>query len=1272
MVVGQLEIQLLANMARLQSDMDKAKRTVGNAVGNINKVLGAIGVGISVDFLLGLAQKANEYSKSLAALSTQISGATNQINELDAASRNLSVQFGTSAIKQSAGFYEILSAGITDTTQATALLTEANRLAIGGNADLMVSVDGLTSIVKGYGSAAGTASEIADTLFTASLAGKLSIQELSQNIGKVIPLATTMGVSLEEVTAAISALTLGGISAKESVTGMRAIFAAVAKPTSQAAELAKQLGLEFNSAAIQANGFAKFLEDVKAKTKGSSDQMAILFGGVESLVPALALTGNAGVEFSNILGQMANKAGATEEAFNKMAASPGFKWDQFMATMSNIAITLGDVLANILTPAAEMAAKALNKLFGFSDATGVEKQIQLVGQLAEKVESMSNRRSIPIVGGLLFDKKEFDLLQHQLETAKSDLDSMQKAQQSVSVVQKQSTVEVIKNTVELEKNNSVVTKAVRVAETRNKEFNTELYLLRQYESEAKRARDITDSVATEQEIYNQKLDELNRLKPYLTVETYERALQKLNGTTEQTVDVTRTTVNEIDQLWVQAGRNIQSTLANSIFNFFDDGLKGMLKNVISTVGRIASEFAALRIAQGVGLSAMFAVPGSASAAGVGGTGMNALNIASLGSNAMSFMRGGFGIPAALSSVGGMLPGAAGSFFGAMGGTGAAAAEGASALWGASGLTGANAMGAAAGSAMAAAAGPLLAAFAATQLFKSFAGDKRLGGGFGKALNFVGDIPILGDFIPVVPLVNALFGRGPLKQRETKFIGEIGSAGQLDFGELVTNFKAKGGLFRSDKNDFAKVDLISGLASTDNNKALGAFTDSLIPYAKQLAAQINESIGSVNVGLRSVADTLNLSLDPLDNFRHSINLVSESGKALTDEQISEEIEAITESMARTLLPTVDQFSKYGENAVQTISRLGAEFSSLTQAAQNLGASVDYAKQLIGSLSIEARTAFLDNYGGTEKLLADSSSFGQLFLTEAERMAPAIKFVEDGLTSLGFSANITKDEFKQLVQTLLQSASESDQAKGVLLLQNNALFASVADYKNSIQEVTAKTEDLTEAQQDYIDSVNRTIRAMQLDSAANQIALINQEIDKLVSFADSLKSTVEQISPQSLDSARQQIVQATQSAKEGKVTDISAALATLSKQSTSGFTDSFSFARSKAQSVALIDQLSQAISGAIAFKQASIADDLRVAANRSRVPAFASGGHHRGGLRIVGERGPELERTGPSSITSNSDLKKSIGNDELLEELKKLNKTLDAVTQSGTVLRTRSVA
>ena len=81
-----------------------------------------------------------------------------------------------------------------------------------------------------------------------------------------------------------------------------------------------------------------------------------------------------------------------------------------------------------------------------------------------------------------------------------------------------------------------------------------------------------------------------------------------------------------------------------------------------------------------------------------------------------------------------------------------------------------------GASLGAIAGPAAIAFAGTQILKSLAGDKRLGGGFGKALNTIGDIPIIGDFLPIVPLINGLFGRGRPKFQNESLVGNVSAAG----------------------------------------------------------------------------------------------------------------------------------------------------------------------------------------------------------------------------------------------------------------------------------------------------------------------------------------------------------------------------------------------------------------------------------------------------------------------------------------------------------------
>lgn len=78
MIAGQLEIQMLANMARLQADMDLAKKTVGDAMGSIEKyvaqakaALGALGVGLSAGYFVSLIKGSIDAADALNDLSQQ-------------------------------------------------------------------------------------------------------------------------------------------------------------------------------------------------------------------------------------------------------------------------------------------------------------------------------------------------------------------------------------------------------------------------------------------------------------------------------------------------------------------------------------------------------------------------------------------------------------------------------------------------------------------------------------------------------------------------------------------------------------------------------------------------------------------------------------------------------------------------------------------------------------------------------------------------------------------------------------------------------------------------------------------------------------------------------------------------------------------------------------------------------------------------------------------------------------------------------------------------
>ena len=83
----------------------------------------------------------------------------------------------------------------------------------------------------------------------------------------------------------------------------------------------------------------------------------------------------------------------------------------------------------------------------------------------------------------------------------------------------------------------------------------------------------------------------------------------------------------------------------------------------------------------------------------------------------------------------------------------------------------------------------------------------------------------------------------------------------------------------------------------------------------------------------------------------------------------------------------------------------------------------------------------------------------------------------------------------------------------------------------------------------------------------------------------------------------------------------------------------------------------LSGAEIQQAISNASNLGVSMdNATRAKEFALGGYHSGGLRMVGERGPELEMTGPSRVMSNNDTRRMLQNPDLVEAVKSMKQEI----------------
>ena len=336
------------------------------------KALGVMAAGFaSFSAVTGAVNQARDFNAALSETSTLIRGTPAELAALSGGARDLAKAFGTDATSQMRAFYEALSGGAATVAEAQVLVEQANKLATGGVTSVQTAVDALTTSVNSYGAANLSFAGASDAMFVAVLAGKMTMDQLASSLGTIVPISSSAGVSFDETAAALAALTTQGLTASTASTSLRQVLASVLAPTEQTKKAAAALGLEFNTQALRAKGLAGFLSDVVAKTNGNQEAMAQLFGSVEALGAVFAFSGGAGEKFSNILGMMETKTGATDAAAAKMAESFDKRLNRAMAAVSDIALGLGNTILPIVVPLLEAGAAAAKLLADHSDTLAV-------------------------------------------------------------------------------------------------------------------------------------------------------------------------------------------------------------------------------------------------------------------------------------------------------------------------------------------------------------------------------------------------------------------------------------------------------------------------------------------------------------------------------------------------------------------------------------------------------------------------------------------------------------------------------------------------------------------------------------------------------------------------------------------------------------------------------------------------------------------------------------------------------------------------------------
>ena len=352
--VARINTIVTANTTQFTAAMGKAQTRAGKFAAAAGVAAKAASGPLTMA-LIGVAgaavKAATDFDDSMTKIESLVGIASDEVDAMAESVKALSGETAQAPAKLADAMFFIQSAGLRGATAMETLEASAKASAI-GLGDVTQIADLATSALNAYGAENLSATDATDVMTAAVREGKLEASELAGSMGRVLPIASAMGVRFDEVGAAFAALSRTGTNAAEAATQVRGILSSLLRPTKQAEEALEGMGLSSEGLRqqIKDEGLLATLQTLAEEFDGNAAASASVFGNVRALSGVMDLMGANVATTEQIFANMRDTTGTLDEAFGVVSDTAGFKFRQAMADVQEALVGIGQtVLPVVLT-----------------------------------------------------------------------------------------------------------------------------------------------------------------------------------------------------------------------------------------------------------------------------------------------------------------------------------------------------------------------------------------------------------------------------------------------------------------------------------------------------------------------------------------------------------------------------------------------------------------------------------------------------------------------------------------------------------------------------------------------------------------------------------------------------------------------------------------------------------------------------------------------------------------------------------------------------------
>ena len=364
-----------AGLATAQAKMQKVGQTLGRVGSKLTRsvTLPLIAAGVAS------AKVAADFEKSMTKIQTLVGVSAKQVDAWGKEILDLGPKLGKSPRELAEALFVVTSAGQRG-ANAMKILKKAAKASALGLGETKEIARAVTSAMNAYGEENLDASRATDILTATVREGNLEASELAPVLGRVIGMASQLGISFEEVGASIATFTRLGVDSSEAVVGLRGIMNTLIRPTEQSEEALGELNLTMADLRkqVKEKGLARTLVDLVEKYKGNEEALGKVIPNVRALAAALGTAGVQGEDYVKILDNIEKSHGIVDEGFKETKKTAAQQWNEIKASIETSAIKIGAALLPL--------AESLKII-----ATSIEKLVAMYDKATPSTKKMVNR-----------------------------------------------------------------------------------------------------------------------------------------------------------------------------------------------------------------------------------------------------------------------------------------------------------------------------------------------------------------------------------------------------------------------------------------------------------------------------------------------------------------------------------------------------------------------------------------------------------------------------------------------------------------------------------------------------------------------------------------------------------------------------------------------------------------------------------------------------------------------------------------------------------------